>query len=491
METSNHTIPSSLCPSAARQRGKPVPKGDEHLVMHFSIIKRMLVVVLLAAVGAALSACNSVAPPVASAQAAQQAATSTPIPTAPAAAAPTYLVQRGDVQNILDFSGRWQPRDQMLLSFSTSGTVRRVNVRLNDTVTAGQLLADYQIDSLEQQLAQAKLSLETAKLNLNTSTTGSVTSVSDAQIALANAKISLQKTLDGSPWPQVESARISLDSARTSLAAAQRDYDDALSRPEQPASVINGAYDKLTSAKSQLRSAQASYDSAAQNYNSYKYQIDQAQNSVIQAQLSLQNAVSGGGVDPTRQQAVLSAQLNVDQLEAQIAQSSLTAPIDGEILQVAIKAGDAVKAYDTVITIGRSMPREAIASLAFSDAQKLSPGVVGICQILNRPETAVQCVVRRIPLNSRDADQTTRVAATLEDFKPATGQLIDIQMPLQVSKNVLWLPPVAVRTFQNRTFVVLQTPNGPRSVDVTVGLRTTDRVEITSGLKEGDIAVGP
>ena len=35
---------------------------------------------------------------------AQVAPTATPIPTAPAVAKPTYLVQRGDVQNILDFT---------------------------------------------------------------------------------------------------------------------------------------------------------------------------------------------------------------------------------------------------------------------------------------------------------------------------------------------------------------------------------------------------
>ena len=42
---------------------------------------------------------------------AQQVPTSTPIPTAPAVARPTYLVQRGDVQETLEFTGRWQPRD--------------------------------------------------------------------------------------------------------------------------------------------------------------------------------------------------------------------------------------------------------------------------------------------------------------------------------------------------------------------------------------------
>ena len=45
--------------------------------------------------------------------AAEAEPTVTPIPTAPAAAKPTYVVQRGTVQEILAFSGRWQPRDQM------------------------------------------------------------------------------------------------------------------------------------------------------------------------------------------------------------------------------------------------------------------------------------------------------------------------------------------------------------------------------------------
>src|SRR5215470_8485915 len=97
---------------------------------------------------------------------AQNPPTATPIPTAPSVARPTYLVQRGDVTQILDFTGRWQPRDQTQLSFAIAGTVRRVLVKRGDTVTKDQLLADFQIGSLEDQLASAQLSLETAKQNL-------------------------------------------------------------------------------------------------------------------------------------------------------------------------------------------------------------------------------------------------------------------------------------------------------------------------------------
>ncbi|HLA43224.1 MAG TPA: biotin/lipoyl-binding protein, partial [Aggregatilineales bacterium] len=91
---------------------------------------------------------------------ANQVATATPIPTAPAVARPTYIVERGTVQDSLEFTGRWQPRDQLNLSFEIAGQVRRVEVRRGDQVSAGQLLADYEITSLENQLAQAQLDLE-------------------------------------------------------------------------------------------------------------------------------------------------------------------------------------------------------------------------------------------------------------------------------------------------------------------------------------------
>ena len=57
---------------------------------------------------------------------AQEAATETPVPTIQAAARPTYLVQRDDVQEILAFSGRWLPSDQTQLAFQIAGAVRRV-----------------------------------------------------------------------------------------------------------------------------------------------------------------------------------------------------------------------------------------------------------------------------------------------------------------------------------------------------------------------------
>lgn len=435
-----------------------------------------------------VAACGGINLPGGEQGAQQVPPTSTPIPTAPAVARPTYLVQRGTVEEVLSFSGRWQPRDQLPLSFEIAGQIRQVKVRRNDTVHAGDLLADYQITDLENQLKSAELSLETAIANLSSGADSDVGSVADAEVALANAKLSLESQKANSPWTQTANAYNSLQDAKRNYDNAVRNYDDVRSRPESPPSSIEQAYNSVKSAESQVRNAEISYSSAAQSFNNYKFQLAQSENNVLQAQMRLDSARRGGG-NPSQQQAVRSAQLQVDQIKANIARSSLYAPIDGQVLEVNIKPGDSAQAFASVIVIGKADPKEAIATLAIGDAQKLSVSLVGVCQVANKPETAVQCIVRRIPASARDADQTTRVAASFDELP--IGTLIDIDMPLQVRENVLWLPPAAVQTFQNRTFVIIQTPDGQRVVDVVIGLRTDDRVEIKDGLNEGDVVVGP
>lgn len=419
--------------------------------------------------------------------------TSTPIPTAPAAARPIYVVQRGMVEEVFEFTGRWLPRDQSALWFEIGGIIRRVEVLRGDSVRAGQLLADLQITELENQLAAAQLELEGARAALQSGSAGTVLSAGDAEIALANARLRLLEAQAGSPWSEVSAARLSVQAAEREVEACQRAYDDALSRPDQPASAVDNARNALDSARERLLQARNSLNAAGQRFSTHQFGIAEAENAVIAAEIALENERLGIGIDPAREQAVRAAQLRIDQLNASIRQSSLDSPIDGEVLEVSIQPGDTAEAFSPVIVVGSPQPREIITTLALADAQRLSIGQTGRCHVANQPETAVQCIVRLVPLSARDADQTTRVAASLQLTTPnlPNGQIIEVFMPLHIREGVLWLPPNAIRTFQNRTFVVLQTPDGPRAVDVQVGLRTADRVELISGVNEGDIVEAP
>ena len=419
---------------------------------------------------------------------AQADPTATPIPTAPAAARPDLYRPSRHRARIARL--QWtlaSTRDQLELSFEIGGTIRSVNVRRGDTVTAGQLLADYQITNLENDLASAQLQLESAINRLESGSDTSVDSVTNAQFALADANLRLEEAESNYPWTDVNGAWLNVLSAQESLENAQRAYQDAISDPSNPASVTTQAYEQLQNAENQLQSAQNSYYSAAQRYNNYEFTIAQSENSVLQREIELENAQLGGG-NADLIQSVNEAQLRIDQINANIVQSSLFAPIDGVVLEVTISPGDNVQAFNTVMTIAIPEPLEVVANLAFNDIQRLSVGMVGICELMNQPDTAVQCVIRQVPISNRDADQSVRVAATLLGIP--SGQLIEVEMPLDVRENVLWLSPEAIRTFQNRTFVVLQTDDGERVQDIQIGLQTDDRVEIVTGLEAGDIVVG-
>ncbi|PJF20989.1 MAG: hypothetical protein CUN56_13365, partial [Phototrophicales bacterium] len=159
----------------------------------------------------------------------------------------------------------------------------------------------------------------------------------------------------------------------------------------------------------------------------------------------------------------------------------------GVVLTVNVSRGDNVEAFEKVITLALPEPLEVISKLSVEDAARLAVSMVGICEVAGRPETAVQCIIRRLP--GDDTSETVRVAASLENVP--LGETIDVSISIGTREDVLWLPPEAIRTFQSRTFVVVQTSTGETTADITIGLRTAQRVEILTGLNEGDVVIAP
>src|SRR6266498_1711722 len=99
--------------------------------------------VVIALVAALLTvACNQQ-------QAGQEPPTPTPVPTPIVPTKPTYKVQKGQVVNQIQFTGRIGPVKEEELFFKVAGRVRDVNVQQGSTVKKGDILADQEIDSLE------------------------------------------------------------------------------------------------------------------------------------------------------------------------------------------------------------------------------------------------------------------------------------------------------------------------------------------------------
>jgi multidrug efflux pump subunit AcrA (membrane-fusion protein) len=70
------------------------------------------------------------------------------------------------------------------------------------------------------------------------------------------------------------------------------------------------------------------------------------------------------------------------------------------------------------------------------------------------------------------------------------GELATVLITLEQKDAALWLPPAAIRTFQGRDVVVIQDGSAQRRVDVKLGIKGEDRVEVLEGVQEGQVVVG-
>jgi len=76
----------------------------------------------------------------------------------------TDTVTRGTIANIITASGSISPQEVVTIGTQVSGKITALYVKLNDTVKAGQLLAEIDPSIPQTQLKQSKASLETAQL---------------------------------------------------------------------------------------------------------------------------------------------------------------------------------------------------------------------------------------------------------------------------------------------------------------------------------------
>ena len=343
---------------------------------------------------------------------------------------PTYTVKVGEIMRERTFSGRVAPVVEEALFFRVSGRVRSVYVRRNDFVTAGQVIADLEIDDLERELTSTQLNLERAQARLNAA----------------------ERNLEF----QIRRAQINLDIALLQLMNLRTERPD---------------------------------DNFAISVQSKQVEL---------AEISLEQL--NDGVDPLLVNDVKRAQLLVEKLESAIADGTISAPFDGQLLSVSLTAGRPVNAFDTVVSIADITDLEVKADLISDQMNDLEEGMAVEVSLVGRPGAILTGFVRRLPYPFgsggsgavTEVDKSTRLTIdqSAQDAGYELGDLVQVRVQLEHKEAVLWLPTQAIRVFDGRRFVVVQDEDVQRRVDVKLGIQTPDRVEVEEGLEEGQIVVG-
>ncbi|MGI5916784.1 MAG: efflux RND transporter periplasmic adaptor subunit, partial [Anaerolineae bacterium] len=197
--------------------------------------------------------------------------------------------------------------------------------------------------------------------------------------------------------------------------------------------------------------------------------------------------------------AVERAQLTVDRLTAQVENTQITSPITGKVTSVGAYEGNTANAYRPVIVVADESELEVTAEPLTAQLERLSEGLSATIVLSAFPGQELSGVIEQLPYpygggggsTAVDTpDKYTRISFDPRDLAIQPGDLVRVEVVLEQKDDTLWLPPAAIRTFAGRKFVVVQEDGRERRVDVTIGIESSDRVEILDGLEEGDVVVG-
>jgi multidrug efflux pump subunit AcrA (membrane-fusion protein) len=207
------------------------------------------------------------------------------------------------------------------------------------------------------------------------------------------------------------------------------------------------------------------------------------------------------GVDANLLNNYERAKLNVEKLEAAIADSQIHAPFDGQLLSVSLTPGQAVEGFQKVVSIADVTKLEVSADLLSDQMTQLVEEMPVSVVLVSRPGDILTGNIRQLPypygsggkgISIEDQDKSTRFTLdqSAEELGFQMGDLVRVTAELERKQDVLWVPPQALRVFDGRRFAVVQEGETQRRVDVTVGIQTQERVEIEEGLELGQTLVG-
>jgi RND family efflux transporter MFP subunit len=221
---------------------------------------------------------------------------------------------------------------------------------------------------------------------------------------------------------------------------------------------------------------------------SFDIQIQEKQ--VELAQMDLNDVLIKYGIDPSSNA--------LDALAASVNKAKIFAPVDGVIIS-GVNPGRSVATTTPAFTIGDGAHSEIIASI---DPGKVDDTLKNMFEEMpvsvtpnNKPDLKWAGIVRQLPspYGTGSADDMS-IHIVLDQIPASTylkfGDTVTVNVQLANKTGILWLPPAAIRSVGGRTFVIVNGTNGPKRIDIEVGLQTADKVEVLSGLEENQVVIG-
>jgi RND family efflux transporter MFP subunit len=336
---------------------------------------------------------------------------------------------RGTLGDPLTLAGAFKPFQDVDVHAKVAGYIKTIYVDVGSHVTAGQTLAVLEVPELQAQLAGADAAMRRAKEE-----------VSRAQSDLQGAKSTHSAV-------HAMYARLSQASQEKAGLVAQQEVDDAQAKDLSTGSQVSSAEAALSAAEQALQVAQAT-QKQYEALSAYT-RITAPYAGVVTTRYADTGSLIAAGTSESKQAepVVRLAQISVLRLVLPIPES----------IAATIRLGDPIKVHV------QALNKDYVGKVArFADA-----------------------------LNPDTRTMHTEIDFQNVDGKLMPGMYVEAIVPESGKANVLTVPLEAVEMKDNGegTVLLVGSQNMLEERKVTLGMQGSTRIEVASGLQEGDEVV--
>lgn len=237
---------------------------------------------------------------------------------------------------------------------------------------------------------------------------------------------------------------------------------------------LSTAQISLNQLKLDLASKQNDYGTADQLYQNGAI----SKTSFDAAKLAYQSALSN----------VQLKQVDIQNLTNSISDCVIRAAINGEVVDKSVQVGQFVTVGTKLGTVKNNTTINASIQLVQEDLDKLTVGQTVQMKLKDTDSKVYNGIVKNI---AHSADDQTRVFNCLIQLDNSSGELKSgitgvIEIPQKDNKKILAIPMSGLSGSDGDYSVFTLEDHHAKKVSVTIGAMSQDRVEITSGIKEGD-----
>jgi len=171
--------------------------------------------------------------------------------------------------------------------------------------------------------------------------------------------------------------------------------------------------------------------------------------------------------------------------------AAVVSPRAGTVIEILVREGDAIGANQPVARIASLADLSVIADVDELDLPNVNPGAEARFRLDAFPATELTGTVVSTAPQARQQGGAT-VFATEITFEPPDdldirpGMNADVTIVTAAREDVLLIPESALRTVGDRSFVVVETTDSTEEREVELGYRGSGRVEVVSGLTDGE-----